>query len=224
MYFDVESVRTKDNAQITVKLMLFYKLISVEILLDNSSDPMAEFINSVTADIIQWCAPKKLDEFLENTDALNTLEPYKQLCTEAKKVGYEITSVVFRGYAAPPALQNMHDSAIEKRTALTLQKEREKEEQALEDYKLQKQSERAAKEQQLALDKLNHEIALQTKKAEAAQNVQKMQQHQDFQRLEQICSLGKNSDNAWKYLISKDCQVSPVYQCGTMLASDTQRR
>ena len=53
MYFDVESVRTKDNALITVKLMIFYQLSHVETMLDNTNDPMADFINAVSADVIE---------------------------------------------------------------------------------------------------------------------------------------------------------------------------
>merc|ERR1711866_33584 len=93
MYYDVESVRTKDNALITVKLMLFYQLSDVEKMLENTNDPMADFINAASADVIEWCAPKKFDEFLANTDVLNTLTPYTQLKAGAEKIGYEIDKV-----------------------------------------------------------------------------------------------------------------------------------
>lgn len=224
MYFDVENVRTKDNALITVKLMLFYKLTDIDTLLDTTSDPMSEFINSVSADVIQWCAPKKFDDFLAATDVLNTLAPYTTLCSQAEKMGYQVTSVVFRGYTAPGTIQKMHDNAIEKRTALALAKESEEEEQKLADYRLQKQSERAAKEQQLALEKLENEIALTQKKAEADREVKRMAQQQELERLRDIRALDSKKDSPWKYLISKDCQLPAVYQCGTMLASDNGAR
>merc|ERR1719428_2185982 len=100
-------------------------------MLDNTNDPFGDFINAVSADIIEWCATKKFDEFLAATDVLNTLEPYSQLQGAASKIGMQIEKVVFRGYEAPGALQKMHDSAIERRTALTLAKEAEEEEQRL---------------------------------------------------------------------------------------------
>merc|ERR1711972_572888 len=91
MYFDVESVRTKDNALISVKLMLFYHLQNVEQMLDATNDPIADFVNAVSADVIEWCSSRKFDEFLANTDALNTLIPYAQLTAQATKIGFELT-------------------------------------------------------------------------------------------------------------------------------------
>merc|ERR1712228_276255 len=52
MYYDVESVRTKDNALIAVKLMIFFHYHSIETMLDNTNDPFGDLINAVTADII----------------------------------------------------------------------------------------------------------------------------------------------------------------------------
>merc|ERR1712224_440138 len=141
-YYDVESVRTKDNALITVKLMIFYKFLDLEKMLDNTNDPFGDLLNAAAADIIEWCAPKKFDEFLAATDALNTLELYSQLRSSAEKIGMKIDKMVFRGYSAPDALQKMHDNAIERRTKLALEKESEEENQNLADYKLEKEAAR----------------------------------------------------------------------------------
>merc|ERR550525_1365539 len=112
---------------------------------------MADMINAVSADIIEWCAPKEFSEFLAETEGLNTMKPYNQLQSTAKKIGYAIDKVVFRGYSAPPSIQRMHDNAIEKRTALLLAQESEEKEQALADFKLQREAERAAKQQELEM-------------------------------------------------------------------------
>merc|ERR1711920_599729 len=191
MYFDVENVRTKDNALITVKLMIFYQLVDVDKMLDNTNDPMGDFVNAVSADVIEWCAPKKFDEFLQCTDQLNTLGPYSQLKQSGENVGYSIDRVVFRGYVAPTALQKMHDSAIERRTSLALQKETEEEEQKMADFKLQKESERVAKEQRLAMDKLNHEIEMKQKSADADRNLKQMEVTLELERLSNIHKLDR---------------------------------
>merc|ERR1719159_1911089 len=146
--------------------MIFYKYTNVETMLDNSNDPFGDFINAASADIIEWCATKKFDDFLAATDALNTLEPYAQLRVSASKIGMAIEKVVFRGYEAPDALQTMHNRAIEKRTALALEKETEEEEQKLADYKLDKESERASRKAQLDMERLNHELAIKQKSVE----------------------------------------------------------
>merc|ERR1712232_565086 len=170
-YYDVESVRTKDNALITVKLMLFYQLNHVETMLENTNDPMADFINTASADVIEWCAPKKFDDFLAATENLNTLVPYTQLLASAAKIGYTIHKIVFRGYSAPASLQRMHDSAIEKRTSVALAKEAEEEQQALADFKLTKEASRAVQQQEMAMKHLEHDIAVKQKTAEAEREI-----------------------------------------------------
>jgi hypothetical protein len=217
MYFDVENVRTKDNALITVKLMIFYQLVNVDKMLDNTNDPMGDFVNSVSADVIEWCAPKKFDEFLQCTDQLNTLGPYSQIKQAGENIGYSIDRVVFRGYVAPTALQRMHDAAIEKRTSLALQKETEEEEQKMADFKLQKDSERQAQEQKLALDKLNHDIEMKQKSADAAASVKKTEAAVELERLTNIRKLDKKGEMA-AYLMAKDCQLPTVVNCATMMA------
>jgi hypothetical protein len=216
MYFDVENVRTKDNALITVKLMIFYQLVNVDRMLDNTNDPMGDFVNAVSADVIEWCSPKKFDDFLHCTDQLNTLGPYTQLKQSGENIGYSIDRVVFRGYVAPSALQRMHDNAIEKRTSLSLQKETEEEEQKMADFKLQKDSDRQAQEQRLALDKLNHEIAMKQKTADAAAAVKKTEAAVELERLTNIRKLDRKGEMA-TYLMAKDCQLPTVVNCATMM-------
>jgi len=216
MYFDVENVRTKDNALITVKLMIFYQLINVDRMLDNTNDPMGDFVNAVSADVIEWCSPKKFDDFLEATDQLNTLGPYAQLKKSGENIGYSIDRVVFRGYVAPNALQRMHDSAIEKRTALSLQKESMEEEQKMADFKLQKDSERTAQEQKLAMERLNHDLEMKQKTADAARSLKQMEAAVELDRLTNIKKLDKKGEMA-AYLMAKDCQLPTVVNCATMM-------
>jgi len=219
MYYDVENVRTKDNALITVKTMIFYQLNDVEVMLDNTNDPMADIINSLSADIIEWCAPKQFSEFLAETDSLNTLKPYLQLQTTAAKIGYNIDKVVFRGYSAPASLQRMHDGAIEKRTQLALAKESEQEEQELADLKLQREAARSAQQHALELQTLEHELLVKEKKEAAEQTRQKTEHRIEFERLKLIRSLDREGETAMaQYLSAKDCQLPPVVQCATMMS------
>ena len=59
--------------------------------------------------------------FIESCHELNNIENYKKLTERAKIIGFDITKVVFRGYLTSPALQQMHDSSMQKRTELKLQ-------------------------------------------------------------------------------------------------------
>merc|ERR1719373_461118 len=132
-------------------------------------------------------------------------------------IGYSLDKVVFRGYAAPDVLQRMHDKAIEKRTALTLQKETEEEEQRMADYKLKMEHDRVAKEQQLAMEKLENELAMQRKSADVEVAIKKMQADMELERLTNIHKLDKKGEMA-AYLTAKDCQLPPVVNCATMIA------
>lgn len=180
---------------------------------------MADIINSVSADIIEWCAPKDFSQFLQETDRLNTMQPYAQLRATAEKIGYKIDKVVFRGYTAPASLQKMHDSAIEKRTALKLSTETEHEEQSLADFKLKRETERAAQQQALELQRLEHELALARKKAESEQKRRKEEHLCELERLRSIKALDREGESVMaQYLVAKDCQLPPVVQCGTLMS------
>lgn len=60
-------------------------------------------------------------EFIEKSNQLNDLENYPQLLERCKLIGYSVSKVVFRGYQASKALQEMHDNAIKIRTKLKME-------------------------------------------------------------------------------------------------------
>lgn len=126
LYFNVENVRTADDALLVVKLMVFFELCDIETMLDQTHDPIADFINAVSADVIDFVGGNDFDGFKGKTDALNQLETYPQLLQRAEKIGYRISKVVYRGYYASDKLQAMHDNAIECRTRLRLEAETER--------------------------------------------------------------------------------------------------
>merc|ERR1711972_94192 len=205
-----------DNALITVKLMMFYQLLEIETMLDRTNDPMSDFVNCMTADVIEWCAPKKFDEFLANTDQLNTLATYHQLVNGTAQIGYRVDRMVFRGYSAPNALQSMHDRAIEKRTSLALARETEAEEQDMADFKLRRDTERIEKQHKLELDKLEHDLRLQQKSADAARAVKVQEQELELVRIQNIVKLDKKGEMA-AYLMEKDCTLPTTVNCATMM-------
>jgi len=157
MYFDVENVRTGDDALLVVKLMVFFELIDIEKMLDQTHDPIADFINALSADVVDYVGGNDFEAFKTKTDALNQLETYGQLTQRAEKIGYRITKVVFRGYYASDKLQAMHDNAIECRTRLILEADTEKQAQELADLKLKRELERAATRQQMEEAETQHQ-------------------------------------------------------------------
>ena len=156
MYFHVRDVRTSDDAVLTIKLMIFFELNHIEEMLNQTHDPIADFINAVTADTIEFAASRTFEQFKSDTDLLNKLDSYQNLASRAPRIGYEINKVVFRGYSASDTLQSMHDGAIEARTRLKLEAETEAQEQELADLRLKREAIRAEQERSIAAETAEH--------------------------------------------------------------------
>lgn len=157
LYFDVEGVRTADDALVTVKLMIFFELMDIGVMLDQTHDPVADFINAITADVIDFASRLTFEQFKEKTECLNTRDTYPQLGQRAGRIGYRMNKVVYRGYQATDKLQAMHDSAIEMRTRLKLDAETEAQAQELADLKLTREQERCVQRQQMQREEAEHE-------------------------------------------------------------------
>ena len=206
MYFDVDSVRTADDALIIVKLMIFYELIDIGVMLDQTHDPIADFINAVSADVIEFASGLNFEAFKEQTDRLNARETYEQLSQRAGRIGYRINKVVYRGYQATDKLQSMHDNAIEIRTRMKLDAENEVQAQGLADLKLNRERERSLKRQEMeridlehqgTVKRIAHEETLRQRQVEHEARIRQSRDDQEAQlrnrqaRLEQIVHSAK---------------------------------
>eukprot|EP01006_Ploeotia_vitrea_P026765 TRINITY_DN59715_c0_g1_i1.p1 TRINITY_DN59715_c0_g1~~TRINITY_DN59715_c0_g1_i1.p1 ORF type:complete len:484 (-),score=64.70 TRINITY_DN59715_c0_g1_i1:147-1598(-) len=157
MYFDVQSVRTRDDAVLTVQLMIFFELADIDLMLQNTHDPIADICNTISADVLEFAAARQFDQFKSESDHLNVIGTYPQLLEGASRVGFKINKVVFKGYTAGAKIQRMHDDAIEKRTATALATETELQHQELESLKLEKEQDRLAKQQAMEKSQVEHQ-------------------------------------------------------------------
>ncbi|QDT28367.1 hypothetical protein [Gimesia panareensis] len=160
-YYLVDDVRTADDALLTVKLMIFFELADIEKMLDQTHDPIADFINAVTADVVDFAGTRSFEVFKQDTEQLNELESYQNLMARAARIGYQVNKVVYRGYTAGETLQAMHDNAIEARTRLKLDAETEIQAQELADVQLAREAIRAEKRQEMESKQTEHDIHLQ---------------------------------------------------------------
>ena len=167
MYHDVTDVRTADDAVLTIKLMMFFELIDIDRMLEATHDPVGDFVNAATSDVVDFLGHRTFEEFKKETGKLNELETYRQLTARAAQNGYRINKVVYRGYDAPARLQTMHDQAIEARTKLQLERATEEQSQSLEDYKLTAQMNRSARRRTEQSIEVDTEIDLARKRQEA---------------------------------------------------------
>mmetsp|Transcript_36766 Transcript_36766/g.84652 ORF Transcript_36766/g.84652 Transcript_36766/m.84652 type:complete len:497 (-) Transcript_36766:33-1523(-) len=197
VYFDIPDVRTKDDALIVVKVMVFLTIKDVEKMLDNTQDPVSEFLNALNADIVEFVGGRTFEEFKSQLEQLNSLASYIYLSGRAAKVGYEVTKVVLRGYSTSQKLQLMHDDAIHKRTELALQRETQTQEQDLKDYKLDRDSarferqadyklKRARERQTMEHDKAVHQQLIQDVEAKATLERERRRHELEMARAEEL--------------------------------------
>ena len=222
LYYDVENVRTADDALITVQLMVFFELVDIDGMLDRTHDPIADFINAATADVIDFAAARPFERFKEQTERLNETETYPQLSKRAEVIGYRITKIVYCGYEATSALQAMHDDAIESRTRLKLEAETEGQAQDLADLKQTREAEReterreqeaatvehrnglaaAERKAQLRLERLAEEQQLEVRQMANGQDLEQ-RQAQDAQRLQFLGGAAALKIDLTRYLVAQ---------------------
>lgn len=167
MYHDVSDVRTADDAVLTIRLMIFFELTDIDRMLEATHDPIGDFVNAATSDVVDFTGRHDFESFKRNTDKLNELETYRQLTGRGGQCGYRITKVVYRGYGAPDRLQQMHDQAIEARTRLQLDRATEQQAQDLESFRLESQLFRAGKRRGEQSSEVEHETELARLRQEA---------------------------------------------------------
>jgi len=219
MYHDVPDVRTADDAVLTIKLMLFFELVDIDKMLVSTHDPIGDFINSATSDVVEYLSRHGFEAFKANAEQLNAVETYRQLVTRAEQVGYRINKVVYRGYGAPPSLQKMHDEATQSRTRLQLERATQQQAQELEDLKLERDLGRAAKHRAEAAQEVEHRLRVadiereaelradaQRRQAERAQRESDEQlrgalaAEEDARRLAHVQALGALGVDLTRYL------------------------
>lgn len=161
MYHDVPDVRTADDAVLTIRLMMFFELSDIETMLSMTHDPIGDFLNAATSDVVDFVGRHSFESFKQNTEKLNDTSTYKQLLSRAAQIGYKVNRVVYRGYGAKASLEQMHDQAIESRTRLQLEKATEQQSQELEDLKQERDMARAAKQRRDAEEQAKADIEIQ---------------------------------------------------------------
>jgi hypothetical protein len=203
MYHDVSDVRTADDAVLTIRLMLFFELLDIETMLGATHDPIGDFVNAATSDVVDFMGKHDFDSWKRHTARLNELATYPQLVARAEQCGYRINKIVYRGYGAPDSLQRMHDEAIESRTKLQLERATEQQAQELQDFKLERQLARGQRERSEADAQARHDIEVQRLQREAQlqhsereREFQRVQERKDHEQKQQLARVHKELERA----------------------------
>jgi len=160
MYLSVRDVRTIDDASLTVHLMLFYELKSIETMLDSTNDLIGDMINSTSADVMTFASKLTYELFLQQTNELSDVVNFPILSSRMEQTGCALLKVVYRGYSASQALQEMHDQAISRRTRLRLEADAAREEQEKRSMELRCRQERSIQEQELEERAARHKLTV----------------------------------------------------------------
>ena len=168
MYACIKNVRTTDDAQITINLMIFYELKDVEMMLDSTKDPIGDFINAVSADMVTFGASHTYESFQAATAHLSELAAFPILADRMRQVGFDLVKIVYRGFTASATLQDMHDQAIAKRTRLKLDADTHAMERVQTTKELQCKQERSRAEMDLEDSERRHKNSMLDLEAEQA--------------------------------------------------------
>lgn len=158
MYLSVRDVRTVDDASLTVHLMLFYELQSIETMLDSTNDMIGDFVNAASADVMTFASRLTYETFLQETAELSRVANFPILSSRMEQTGNALLKVVYRGYGASDSLQMMHDEAISRRTRLRLEADAAREEQEKRAMELRARQSRSAQEQELEKAAAAHKL------------------------------------------------------------------
>lgn len=217
-------VRTYDDVLLTLKLIVFYEMSDIETLLNSTSDPIGDMINALGADLITFAAKVSYAKFLEvSAVSLNDSTTFPLLNQRAGSIGFTISKVVYRGYAASRDIQEMHESTVKTSAQLKLNHETAIKSQELEDLVMARNAARAEQARAIAAaehgermrqQEVEHEALMRQKQLELEMSELSIKRTNE----EKISFLGKAKDlgvDLTKYLVSEHTKIDKVIKVET---------
>jgi len=129
-------------------------------MLDATNDLIGDMINAASADVMTFASTLTYEAFLSETHRLSDIGHFPILRSRMEQTGSELLKVVYRGYGASAALQEMHDQAISRRTKLRLEADAAREEQEKRTMELRCRQQRSVQEQQLEEAAARHKLSV----------------------------------------------------------------
>ena len=186
MYYNVNDARTKDDALIRIKLMIFFELREANVMLKQTADPIADIINAVSSDAITFLAKVTYEEFVEAANALNNLDSYPSLVSRAKRMGFQINKVIYRGFKADDKLQNIHDQAVSNRNNLKLKLEEVVNSQKQEEFQLLAEKQKLELEKKVEVEQMKNAFLIKKKELALKLELEKRSLTERFKQKKEI--------------------------------------
>lgn len=159
-YYNAQGVRTKDDASLTIKVMIFFSIENLDLMLNSTHDPIGDFINALLADLMNFTSKHTYEQVIQCASQLSDLDTFPVLCSRAKAVGFKIGKVVYRGYQASAQLQSLCDAAIKTRTELKLKQEEQEQRERMRTLELEGSAGRGDAERAEEAAKQAHKLQL----------------------------------------------------------------
>ncbi len=180
MYLSVQDVRTTDDAMLTINFMIFYELLDVEAMLDSTHDPIGDFINAASADVMSFGASNTYESLLQRASILNDVDAFPILASRMEQSGFKLLRVVYRGYSTSDKLKAVHESSIAERTRLKLTADTRAMEHEQAALDLQSKRARAAAEAEVLESEARHTAAVEALRAQAARAARDQEHEQEL--------------------------------------------
>merc|ERR1711939_884687 len=156
----IPRLRSLDNAEVSMNVMVFMQLVDVQKLLNSTHDPVTDLKVSITADLTEFVSKCTLDQLKERTHELNDLKMFRQSTQRADQIGYKVSKVTYRGYGFSREIDNMLKQNLVDETKLKIEKETAVKAQDIEDMKASRKVDRDLKwkEAEVTTNKLDLDI------------------------------------------------------------------
>merc|ERR1711939_679687 len=156
----IPRLRSLDNAEVSMNVMVFMQLVDVQKLLNSTHDPVTDLKVSITADLTEFVSKCTLDQLKERTHELNDLKMFRQSTQRADQIGYRVSKVTYRGYGFSREIDNMLKQNLVDETKLKIEKETAVKAQDIEDMKASRKVDRDLKwkEAEVTTNKLDLDI------------------------------------------------------------------
>lgn len=172
MAVKVKDVRTKDDCNISILVIMHFVIRDVERMLRTTRDPIGDLVNAVCSDVISIVATQTFSEFIAQSHLLNNVDTYKTVVNRAPFIGFNVSTLDYQGYEGNAAMEKMHEAAITQRTRQRLNTEKAQLDLKVKDLKLKENEELGKKRASLAKLKKEGEMSVMMidKEAEISTN------------------------------------------------------
>ena len=196
----IPRLRSFDNAEVSMDVMVFMQLVDVEKLLNSTHDPVTDLKVSITADLTEFVSKCTLDQLKERTHELNDLKMFEQSTQRADQIGYKVSKVTYRGYGFSRDIDAMLKQNLVDETKLKIEKETAVKEQDIQDMKSSRSLDRYLKKKEAEVTTHKLDLDMERTRSDERRAAAQATTDDEVVHLEKLKALGVDLT---QYLVSQ---------------------